>query len=1051
MDHNAARKYGKFVTIIAFLLLLFIFSASIFFRPLNHYKPFFEKIASQALHQPVTIGKVAGAWHGLLPVIDLDHITIYDATGQIKQLQAEHLQFSLNLLKSLTHWSLMPDTIYLSGAKLYIEQFPNDTWAINGIKIQPKGPTSTHPIEDILTWLKNYEQIGLAQVDVHLKKMDGTEAAIKNLQLLLTPVVGALKLDADHTKITSPQLFTEPLTFERIKLDLTGLETRQGWKLSVKQLFLSNADLKLQAVMDVNFHKNDKDILLHANFSDNKITQLLKYLPRGMLSEKLNAWLKTALVNGDSVHGKVLLQGPLSHFPFADGKGRFQANLQIENTDLHYLSGWPDLTNIYGHLKFNNNSLSADVVNAKVLGVDTHAIHAEIPDLHHATLKLHWNSDAKYSDLSRFVFASPLNAVIGDTFRYLDYTGPTHLTIDLIAPLYESKGLKVNGHYVLKPEGILKIPAYQIVLNKVQGALQFTENSVNAKEIKGQWLGQPTAINIVTRHNAIVVPLQNPSIETDVNIIGGLSLPEVIKNYHLDFLTPILTGVAPYKAKLTFTTLNDKVHTGLLVNSNLVGVGVNLPVPLKKTPEQSQPTVIKLESADNKANIFFDYGKKLSAALALEHQAQTTHLVSGDIELGGKPAKLPNTSGLIVNAKIPSLNLSELGQYFSSSEITAKKTAKPAKAGGKERMNIKNITLNIDKLSAFGITVDKVLIQVKQMLDAWLIKVNGVNLQGYISIPFDLSSDKFIKANFQRVCLTSSTVNATQKNVATKKVMQNISYINPQQIPSLDLIFQNVYIDKHPLGTICFLTMRQKNAMQITRLSVDFPLFRFLAMGHWRSINGKPSTILGGYLKTKNLGMLLSDWNLTKSLKGAKGFGSFTLSWPGPLYEVDTHKLNGKFAFDFEKGEILNVINNRAEAGLGRILNLLTIQSLQNLLLKPFSILTPKTSFDFDDLTGDFTVTNGNAETKDALIKGDLAKIETEGRIGLGAKDYDLSVKITPFLTSSLAGASIFIGGPIVAAGVWVINKLIGGILNGLFSTTYHVTGSWTDPVFEKV
>ena len=85
------------------------------------------------------------------------------------------------------------------------------------------------------------------------------------------------------------------------------------------------------------------------------------------------------------------------------------------------------------------------------------------------------------------------------------------------------------------------------------------------------------------------------------------------------------------------------------------------------------------------------------------------------------------------------------------------------------------------------------------------------------------------------------------------------------------------------------------------------------------------------------------------------------------------------------------------------------------------------------------------------MIKGNLAKIKAKGRIGLGAKDYDLKVKITPYLTNSFAGASAFIAGPIVGGAVWLANKVIGGILNGFFSTTYHVTGSWAHPSFEKV
>ena len=164
----------------------------------------------------------------------------------------------------------------------------------------------------------------------------------------------------------------------------------------------------------------------------------------------------------------------------------------------------------------------------------------------------------------------------------------------------------------------------------------------------------------------------NNDMATDVSITGGLSIADAIKNYNLNFLSTILSGVTQYKAKLKFSKINNTNHTLILVNSNLGGVKINLPAPLNKSAADVTPTAVKLESSATGFNVTLNYDKKLSAALALQNNAQKLQLVGGDIELGGRPAKLPNTPGLIIAGKIPSLNLNDLGKYFSPGAVVAK-------------------------------------------------------------------------------------------------------------------------------------------------------------------------------------------------------------------------------------------------------------------------------------------------------------------------------------------------------------------------------------------
>ncbi len=864
-----------------------------------------------------------------------------------------------------------------------------------------------------------------------------------------TPGLMSVSLDADHINIYIANLFSQPLQFDHLKSTVTWLSNQHGENIFIKDFFLTNSELQLKGHMQLEIppgKNSDPHIQLLTGFSADDVSQTHKYIPEGLLSEKLRAWLTSALTKGERIHGEVLLLGPLHHFPFADHTGRFEALLQTENVDLHYLPAWPPLTHINSNLKFDNNSILVDVINAKMLGINTGAIHVEIPDLKTSVLKIHWNSNANYRDLSRFVFESPLNNILGDILRYFNYVGPTKLNIDLAIPLHNPKEITVNGDYKFIPTGTLQIPEFKIILNKLHGDLEFTKDTIISKGIQAQWLAQPTTFSINSYHK------NNAGIETDINIAGGLSFANAIKEYNLDFLTHILSGTTNYKANLKFLKINNLYHTILTANSTLLGVGINLPNPLEKSTNQIVATEVRLDSSQKGTDVSLNYDKKLSAAIVLQkNNLNKLHLFSGNIEFGTGIAKLPIGSGLVIGGKISRLNINELEKYFSPKAAVAGPAIKSTQQIGFMGVNIKRIHLAFDQINALGMSINKALIQAKQTANSLVIQINSREILGNILIPLNLSNSP-IRAVFQHIYLNFPAPPKLAKNSTTSSILLNKNIIiNPGQIPSLDLIFQNVYYNQRPLGTICILTARHANAMQINRLSIDFPFFSFFATGRWNDVTGKQSTILGGKITTTNMGTLLTNWSISKSLKGANGFANFILGWKGPIYRPDPNKLNGTFSFALDDGEVLNVINNQAEAGIGRILNLLTIQSLQNLLAKPFNLLTPKTGFDFDTLTGDFSVINGNAVTKNTLIKGNLAKIETSGRVGFGARDYDLLIKITPYLTNSFAGASAFLAGPIIGGAVWLANKIIGGVLNSFFSTTYNVTGSWSHPSFKKL
>ncbi len=105
----------------------------------------------------------------------------------------------------------------------------------------------------------------------------------------------------------------------------------------------------------------------------------------------------------------------------------------------------------------------------------------------------------------------------------------------------------------------------------------------------------------------------------------------------------------------------------------------------------------------------------------------------------------------------------------------------------------------------------------------------------------------------------------------------------------------------------------------------------------------------------------------------------------------------------------------------------------------------------FDSIKGDFLVFEGNAYTTNMRLKGPVAEVALIGRTGMVARDYDNLAIINTDVASTLPVIGALAAGTGVGAILLVLSQLIKKPLKGLTRTQYHITGSWDDPVFEKM
>src|SRR5436190_112407 len=80
-------------------------------------------------------------------------------------------------------------------------------------------------------------------------------------------------------------------------------------------------------------------------------------------------WLRRALVKGTSNDVRLVLNGNLADFPFAQGRnGQFVMTAKAQDGVIDYAEGWPAINDVDADVRLEGAKLSLDATKGTVLG-----------------------------------------------------------------------------------------------------------------------------------------------------------------------------------------------------------------------------------------------------------------------------------------------------------------------------------------------------------------------------------------------------------------------------------------------------------------------------------------------------------------------------------------------------------------------------------------------------------------------------------------------------------------------------------------------------------
>jgi uncharacterized protein YhdP len=197
---------------------------------------------------------------------------------------------------------------------------------------------------------------------------------------------------------------------------------------------------------------------------------------------------------------------------------------------------------------------------------------------------------------------------------------------------------------------------------------------------------------------------------------------------------------------------------------------------------------------------------------------------------------------------------------------------------------------------------------------------------------------------------------------------------------------------------------------------------------------------------------VLNKWGFNSTnFVGSTGDIIFNLNWADAPFRPTLAGLTGELSLKLGEGRIVELSESSdAKMGLGRMLNLFSLSTIPRRLSLNFSDLFEK-GYSFDSLTAKFSLRSASAFTDNMRFDGPIASVDIRGRVGLKAKDFDLDLGVTPYVTGSLPLVATIAGGPIAGVATWVVDKVISSQVSRATTYQYNVKGPWTNPVWTQI
>lgn len=865
------------------------------------------------------------------------------------------------------------------------------------------------------------------------EKIPGIESASGALSLQYKS--GQMHFDTKDAVINMPGLFRQAHAIRNLLGEVRWSFSDEALHVETDQLVLNTPDIDTRLMLDLQIPATDQSpfMMLVADFKNGNGSQVSKYLPAKIMTENTVAWLDSAIVGGNVTSGGVLFHGETRDFPFARKQGVFEVRFDLDNGTLNYVKDWPIIENIKAEVVFRDQGMSITSDNATIFRSDLSAVKVTIPDLRAKPVKLGISGNVSGTTQEKIWYVQsspPLATSFGHYFNDVTVRGDSDLSLDIGIDISDKVEAKVSGLLSLSGNDV-DIKSLGEVFTNARGRLQIKPGGLKAQALSVDLFGQPTRVDIDT------VPTKGkvPGSEITITGKGDFDARDLSQRYAVA-IAELVEGKAPWDVLVTIpyqqADLQNSSGIKVAVNTELKGVALKLPAPFKKEKQTAISLQADMLLQANQHSVLTVSMDRLFNSIVETERVDQGIAYRGEIRFGGGPVVIPEQSGIQLKGHLPELNTDIWRNLVTQISVDSLAHGEAA-AAFDPRMNccawMRGADLSISKMVAYGQSISD-------------MKLTATNDGKNVSLTLksnELTGKALIPGNLQRfpIELDLDYWHLIEAESAGEGGM------DPRDIPAIKAFSKEVTYQNRKFGSVRLETTRLAEGLRLEQLVVKPRATTITAQGKWVIEGGQQKSEFALQLNSTDLGLTMDDLDYAGSISGGEGTVNATIFWPGSLTTLDRNHLQGHVNLAFARGRLLEV----EAGGAGRrIFGLFSLRALPRRLILDFTDLFDK-GFEFDEIKGDFNITQGDAYTTNFALSGPGVDAEISGRIGLATQDYDQQVKITPHVSDVTSLLTLLSSEPLL----FLLQQLLKDKINQAASFEYHLTGPWDNYVLEPI
>jgi len=833
---------------------------------------------------------------------------------------------------------------------------------------------------------------------------------------------GRVEIVSSDLLFDLPQIMDEPI-------DILTAEGTVLWRSSdTETIVLSDSIRIINPVLDsrsnvrltIDRDGGAPDIDLATTFSISDVGEARRYVPRKVMKERLFNWFQSALEKGSIENGKLALNGPLDKFPFENGEGLFRIDASARNLTMRYEPQWPAAEQADIDMVLENTRLYSVRNRSTNAGNQAVNTRVEIPNLRKPVLKIDGLVTGSLETLRQFALQSPINDFTGGNLSRLTLSGDASFNLDLTVPLKDATGTTLTG-LLRSNNGTLAIEGLDPPITDLIGEVLITRDTISGDSLGGRFLGEEVGLQ--------VGPADSPQFFAVATAQGSATGTAIIEAFGVP-LEGFIEGKMDYTARVLFPRGSQETPPPLTVQieSDLVGLAIEAPDPVHKLAEDVWPVRgdIRFMPGGESIESTGSVGDRMSWQLALNQPEGEWDLDRGVLMLGGGEVQLAETRGLHIRGTATVVRLDEWLNLSRSED---------KKIGTAER--IRSIDLTVDNLFAIGQHLKGHHVRLDRSALDWLVQVEGEDIVGSVSVPYDFGSERAMVVDMERMRLPGDDVSPP-----------SVSDLDPRKLPPIMLTADEFALGDRYLGAVEANLVRTENGLETETLVAKDASFEIVGSGQWVADENEElgsRTYVTATLNSVDVRSTLARLDFAQGISGQSMGILMDTSWSGGPRASFLDVLDGDVQVRMEEGQLEEV-----EPGAGRMLGLISFVALPRRLSLDFRDVFNK-GFRYDTIAGTFNIVDGIAMTCDLSLEGPAADIGIVGRVDFEASEYEQGAVISAKVGNTLPIVGAVVGGPPGAAVMLIFSQIFKKPLQSVGQVYYGISGPWEEPAIESV